>query len=255
MTLRLTISLILFFAVTSTTSAGDLFSETPNQVRGFYSKGQLRDANSLKDEGKGFVHIFGRRQRYYGSDGLIETLVRVSSEMLDLFPDSERLQIGDLSNQRGGVAGGHASHQNGLDVDIVYFKNDRREQIDFEGKTGFDEDFVINGQLTPNFDIPRNWALMKAFQKTGRLERIFVHEKIKLTLCEYAESMGELESEFETLRKLRHFPNHQNHLHLRLTCPSTSPQCITQDPIPGAGNGCFSSEPLSTQEWLQGDFD
>jgi hypothetical protein len=48
-------------------------------------------------------------------------------------PDGPRLGVGDLSRTRGGPFGseygglGHASHQNGQDVDVYYPRRDRRE--------------------------------------------------------------------------------------------------------------------------------
>lgn len=44
-------------------------------------------------------------------------------------PAAPRLGIGDLSRRRGGPFGPrHASHQNGLDVDVYYPRRDRRER-------------------------------------------------------------------------------------------------------------------------------
>jgi murein endopeptidase len=44
-------------------------------------------------------------------------------------PGAARVGIGDLSRGRGGWFGPrHASHQNGLDVDVYYPRRDRRER-------------------------------------------------------------------------------------------------------------------------------
>jgi len=44
-------------------------------------------------------------------------------------PGAPRLGVGDLSRPRGGYFGPrHASHQNGLDVDVYYPRRDRRER-------------------------------------------------------------------------------------------------------------------------------
>src|SRR5690606_28371648 len=142
----------------------------------------------------------------------------------------------------GGDISGHASHENGLDVDIAYFRNDHSEQ-DPEITSGFIERFVRNGKLSANFDLERNWTFIKALTRTGRISRIFTDRVIKNALCRYAESLGELKTEEEALRRLRHWPNHTDHWHVRLTCPEKSPRCKAQDdPPPGSGCGRAASE-------------
>jgi murein endopeptidase len=71
--------------------------------------------------------------RRYGHDRLIRTLLRVLAEYRAGNPGAPRVGIGDISRPRGGDFGprfgsiGHASHQNGLDVDFYYPRRDRRE--------------------------------------------------------------------------------------------------------------------------------
>lgn len=75
-----------------------------------------------------------RGWRRYGTDRLLETIAQVLREYRALHPDAPRVAIGDLSRPRGGDFGprfgrpGHASHQNGLDVDIYYPRRDRLER-------------------------------------------------------------------------------------------------------------------------------
>lgn len=75
-----------------------------------------------------------RRWRRWGTDLLLRKIIRVAREHRDAYPAAPRLAIGDLSRphgrdfgpQYGGI--GHASHQNGLDVDVYYPRKDRRER-------------------------------------------------------------------------------------------------------------------------------
>jgi murein endopeptidase len=75
-----------------------------------------------------------RGWRRYGSDRLLSTLLRVVSEFRAAHPEAARVGIADLSRPRGGDFGprfgglGHASHQNGLDVDVLYPRLDRIER-------------------------------------------------------------------------------------------------------------------------------
>jgi murein endopeptidase len=67
-----------------------------------------------------------RRSRLFGTD----TLVRVTLEVVAAYrlanPGAPRVVIGDLNRRGGGEIDEHASHENGLDVDVYYPRRDRR---------------------------------------------------------------------------------------------------------------------------------
>ena len=70
-----------------------------------------------------------RSWRRWGTDGLVRIILRVVREYAAAHPKAPRIGIGDLSRPRGGPFGPkHASHQNGLDVDVYYPRRDRRER-------------------------------------------------------------------------------------------------------------------------------
>ncbi|MGH3115658.1 MAG: penicillin-insensitive murein endopeptidase [Gaiellales bacterium] len=75
-----------------------------------------------------------RGWRRYGNARLVRTTLEVLAEYADANPEAPRVGIGDLSRRRGGDFGprfggiGHASHQNGLDVDVYYPRRDERER-------------------------------------------------------------------------------------------------------------------------------
>jgi protein MpaA len=103
--------------------------------------GQLVGGVQLEPEGE---HFFtwdpvrkrspNRGWRRYGNERLVSTLVAVVSEYAAAHPKAPRVGVADLSRPRGGDFGprfggiGHASHQNGLDVDVYYPRRDRRER-------------------------------------------------------------------------------------------------------------------------------
>ena len=74
-----------------------------------------------------------RGWRRYGTDRLVRTLLAVASEFRAAHPEAARVGVADLSRPQGGDFGprfgglGHASHQNGLDVDVLYPRLDRLE--------------------------------------------------------------------------------------------------------------------------------
>jgi zinc carboxypeptidase/penicillin-insensitive murein endopeptidase len=75
-----------------------------------------------------------RGWRRYGSDRLVRTLRGVLAGYAAAHPEAPRVGIGDLSRRDGGDFGprygppGHASHQNGLDLDVYYPRRDGRER-------------------------------------------------------------------------------------------------------------------------------
>jgi protein MpaA len=74
-----------------------------------------------------------RPWRRWGSDRLVRILIRVLDEYAAAHPEAGRVGIGDLSRPEGGIfderfgGRGHASHQNGLDVDVYYPRLDGQE--------------------------------------------------------------------------------------------------------------------------------
>ena len=76
-----------------------------------------------------------RDWRRWGTDDLVRTTLRVLREFRRRHPRAPRVGVGDLSLPEGGYFGpevgggiGHATHQNGLDVDVYYPRLDRRER-------------------------------------------------------------------------------------------------------------------------------
>ena len=67
-----------------------------------------------------------RAWRRWGTDRLVRVVLRVARDFHAAHPRAARMAVGDLSRPHGGDFGprfgyiGHASHQNGLDVDVYY---------------------------------------------------------------------------------------------------------------------------------------
>jgi Penicillin-insensitive murein endopeptidase len=70
--------------------------------------------------------------RRYGTDRTVSRVLAALAAFRDAHPQAPPVGVGDLSRPRGGSFGkrygglGHASHQNGLDVDVYYPRVDRR---------------------------------------------------------------------------------------------------------------------------------
>jgi len=87
--------------------------------------------------------IPNRDRRRWATDRTVNRTLRVLAEFRAANPGAPPVLVGDLSRPAGGVFDrrfgglGHASHQNGLDVDVYYPRRDRRlrapwkpEQVD-----------------------------------------------------------------------------------------------------------------------------
>jgi murein endopeptidase len=140
----------------------------------------------------GILHTSPNRWwRRYGTDRLVRVLLRVTAAYRRAHPRAPRVAVGDLSRPHGGDFGpryggdGHASHQNGLDLDIYYPRRDRRER-----------------QPTRVRQIDRRLAqdLVDRFVRAGA-ERIFVGPRTGLE-----GPRGIVEA----------LVNHDDHLHVRI---------------------------------------
>jgi murein endopeptidase len=103
-----------------------------------------------------------RDWRRWGTDDLVRTTLRVLRAFARAHPGAPRVGVGDLSLPEGGYFGpevgggiGHATHQNGLDVDVYYPRLDRRErpprlpgQVDLRLAQDLVDRFVAGGATT-----------------------------------------------------------------------------------------------------------
>jgi murein endopeptidase len=103
-----------------------------------------------------------RDWRRWATDDVIRSTRRVLREFARRHPGAPRVGVGDLSLPEGGYFGpevgggiGHATHQNGLDVDVYYPRLDRRErpperpdQVDLELAQSLVDLFVDAGATT-----------------------------------------------------------------------------------------------------------
>jgi hypothetical protein len=103
--------------------------------------GRLVDGVQLPAQGRTFFtwdpalrRSPDRPWRRWGNNRLVRTLLRVLTAYAAAHPRAPRVGVGDLSRPHGGNFGrqygglGHASHQNGLDVDVYYPRRDRLEE-------------------------------------------------------------------------------------------------------------------------------
>jgi penicillin-insensitive murein endopeptidase len=225
-------SALLAFAISaSPINPGDIktpSSGTTNSY-GSYASGCIAGAQILPADNPEYQITHLSRNRYYGSRELINFIGQLAHKVK--LESGKSLLIGDLSQPRGGfMVDGHASHQNGLDVDIWFETAD--QQLPYAALDNYlapnlvDENFSIN----PAFWSPR---ILQLASEMPEVERIFVSPPIKKKLC--ADYKGQ-----QWLHKIRPWWNHKDHFHARLYCPKGDKGCVAQAPLP-AGDGCDSS--------------
>jgi murein endopeptidase len=111
----------------------------PSRALGQPWAGRLVNGRKLPPSGEGFLtwdpvlkQVGNRPWRRWGTERLLRTVRSVLAAYAQRHPDAPPILVGDLSRRRGGDFGphfggiGHASHQNGLDVDVYYPRLDRK---------------------------------------------------------------------------------------------------------------------------------
>lgn len=138
--------------------------------------------------------IPNRGWRRFATDDLVRMVMRVQRRYAAAEPNELPMLVGDLSRTRGGDFGvkygivGHSSHQNGLDVDVYYPRKD--------GKRG----------------VPR---------KPGAVDIRLAQRLVDLFVAAGAETVlvGPNVALKGPPQIVKPYPNHDNHLHVRIPNP------------------------------------
>ncbi len=220
-------------------SASNAWSETlgplagPPRSIGGAAHGCLAGAQALPPDGPGYQVIrLSRRRNYAHPDTIafVEQLGRrAQAAGLPAF------YVGDLSQPRGGpLPYGHASHQNGLDVDI-WFNLDPKPALPVALREEVDLPSMVLPDLRhvdPKRFGPGQVKLLRLAASDPHVDRIFVNAAIKVALCR-----GLAAGDRGWLERIRPWFGHDEHFHVRLVCPPGSPDCEPQPPVP-PGDGC-----------------
>ena len=203
---------------------------------GSYAKGCLAGGAELSETGPGWQAMRLSRNRNWGHPRTIDFIKRLSTKAQAIgWP---RLYIGDISQPRGGpMRSGHRSHQIGLDIDI-WLRRPSEKLLSRPQREKISSHIVVarNGLEVNRFWTDSHRQVIKAAASDPDVARIFVHAAIKQEMC-WSEPKG---TDRSWLRKIRPWYGHNAHFHVRLNCPTGSPGCVPQDPIP-AGDGCDDS--------------
>jgi murein endopeptidase len=189
--------------------------------------GELHQPTALPD-GEGYV--IRHPSRRFGTATTIEYVERAIAEAKDAFPDTHVLAIGDISAEHGGRITEHNSHQSGRDVDIGLFYDDKPE--------GYPASFVH--ATADNLDYAATFKLLLSFVETahedGGAQMIFLDYDVQGLLYNWAVDHGFSEEQLGKIFQfahgrgasegfVRHWPNHDNHMHVRFKCGRADDSC------------------------------
>jgi len=163
--------------------------------------------------------------RAYGTEETIRWMVDAFDAVDAKFKSTKVVRVHDISDRDGGRLRDHKSHQNGRDVDISYYQ----ERC---GSSGCRFDDFKSSEL----DVARQWALLEHWLRNGQAEVIFIDYRLQAKLYRYAKRRGVGKAQldrwiqyprgkYEPDGVIRHFPNHEDHLHVRFVCPYSDLKC------------------------------
>ena len=202
-------------------------------VVGFYANGCLAGGAALPTDGPAWQVMRLSRNRNWGHPTLVRFLETLAAKAHKA-GDWNGLLVGDMSQPRGGpMITGHASHQVGLDADIwlTPMPDHQLTRVEREEMSATNMVAENRRDVDPEAWTPGQTAVIKAAARDPHVERIFVNAAIKKALCR------DSDPDREWMNKVRPYWGHDYHFHVRLRCPSDSPECKPQPPPP-SGDGC-----------------
>lgn len=186
--------------------------------------GKLINGVQMPLQGTGFL-VKGNSQNVRWSTDhtirFIETIAQIAA-IMNLAPT---LVVGDVSTMGGGFNTGHASHQNGLDVDVGLLGT-KTYQLP---TNHFPKDMVVNEQVTSNFGLDESWKLVNVALQTNWTVFVIAHPAIKQKFCDLVKTNNEMEKYRLVLSHIIPDKSHFDHFHFRLKCPISSPACVPAD--------------------------
>ena len=201
-----------------------VWSEIPastSESIGAPNRGQLAQAERLPPH-RGYV--MRDPERAYATLETTLWMLDAFDAVLAAFPTGSQVQVHDISRREGGRMPGHRSHQSGRDVDIAYYQKRCSGACRFR-------------RLRPDdLDVQRQWTLLESWLREDRVEAIFIDYSLQEPLYNEARRQGATRGQLRRwfqypsgrtypLGKIRHFPKHRDHLHVRFSCPDTDSRC------------------------------
>ena len=195
---------------------------SPSEAIGPTNRGRLENGVPLPPH-RGYV--IRTPARTYGTEETTRWIVGAFDAVNAKFKHTKVVRIHDISDRDGGKIRDHKSHQNGRDADISYYQDEC-------ASSGCRFDDV----RPSDFDAARQWTLLEHWLRNGQAEMIFIDYRLQSKLYRYAKRKGVTKAQldrwiqyprgkYEPKGVIRHFPHHQDHLHVRFVCPYSDLRC------------------------------
>jgi LysM repeat protein len=195
---------------------------SPSEAIGPTNRGRLENPVMLPAH-RGYV--VRTPARAYGTEETVRWIVDAFDHVDARFKRTKVVRIHDISDKNGGKLRDHKSHQNGRDADISYYQEEC-------GPNGCRFTDFRSSEL----DVARQWTLLEQWLRNGQAEMIFIDYRLQAKLYRYAKRHGVSKAKldrwiqyprgkYEADGVIRHFPNHEDHLHVRFVCPYSDLKC------------------------------
>jgi murein endopeptidase len=161
----------------------------------------------------------------YGTTHAVAHVVKAMDEFRRRSDYRSPLMMGSMSAKHGGLLSGHKSHQSGRDLDIrLPLLETLQQHIPVTAK---------------RVDWVALWHLIEAFDATGQVVIIFLDYEMQELLHGAAVEQGVTEARLDqvlqyphgnkaNLGLVRHSPGHLAHIHVRMTCGPSEPECVSE---------------------------
>ena len=208
----------------------------PVRVIGGQSGGCIAGAVRLPDTAPGMQTIRLSVSSYWGHPDTIAALQQLGHDAQAAgLPD---VYMGDISNPRGGpLAGGHFSHQMGIDADVWLDVMPPHPVLVPTAREAIEPVSLVRADgkaVDPALWRPEHATLLRLAAALPRIDRILVNPAIQRKLCET------VTGDRSWLRLIRPWYGHASHMHIRFRCPADQRSC-EQAPPPPAGESCDAS--------------
>lgn len=183
--------------------------------------GRLRHGVEMPIRGPGFRRISTKKR--FATDQTIALVRYAAARLAAQFPGTRPMLVNAMSAKGGGPVRPHHSHQNGLDVDILYFQKGNPKH-------------PKRGNLRPDeIDYVKTWFVLETLLLTGKFNYAFTDRSFIPGLRRQARRAGWTK---RALRKIfgdpsgkgrkgliRHWSGHRGHFHVRFTCHPADKRC------------------------------
>lgn len=194
--------------------------DAPPASVGLANRGRLARGVPMPE---GDAWVIRDRNRSWGTEVMVDAMVRGFAMVAEEYPDTPPVFLGDLSRRTGGRFPPHKSHQSGRDLDGAYY------HLGPASRTA--SGFVHVSAST--LDVERQWALFRFWIERGDVTNIFVDRRLIPRLRAHARAIGEEEAMIERafggpgrrVGILSHEPGHLNHFHARFRCGDRDRSC------------------------------